>query len=149
MVLWQSELTWITVVTAVGFIISGIAVQHEALLRRQMRYFALALIGLTSMAMGYVAGIAMAWNGCRYWALVGSQLAVAATSTLLIFSFVCWTPGLPRRNTGVRSMIRFGGNLTGFTTINYFSRNLDNLLIGRVWGAQQLGLYSRAYQLMG
>ena len=46
-------------------------------------------------------------------------------------------------------MIRFGGNLTGFTTINYFSRNLDNLLIGRVWGAQQLGLYSRAYQLMG
>jgi PST family polysaccharide transporter len=46
-------------------------------------------------------------------------------------------------------MLRFGGNLTGFTTINYFSRNLDNLLIGRVWGAQQLGLYTRAYQLMG
>ena len=46
-------------------------------------------------------------------------------------------------------MLRFGGNLTGFTTINYFSRNLDNLLIGRFWGAQQLGLYTRAYQLMG
>jgi O-antigen/teichoic acid export membrane protein len=45
-------------------------------------------------------------------------------------------------------MVTFGGNLTGFTTINYFSRNLDNLLIGRVWGAQQLGLYSKAYQLM-
>src|SRR5678815_5297568 len=45
-------------------------------------------------------------------------------------------------------MIRFGGNLTGFATINFFSRNLDNLLIGRFWGAQQLGLYSRAYQLM-
>lgn len=145
----ESQLTWITVVTAVGFIISGIAVQHEALLRRQMRYFALALIGLTSMAMGYVAGIVLAWNGFRYWALVASQLAVAATSTLLIFSFVRWMPGLPKRNTGARSMIRFGGNLTGFTTINYFSRNLDNLLIGRFWGAQQLGLYTRAYQLMG
>jgi PST family polysaccharide transporter len=144
----ESQLTWITAVTAVGFIISGVAVQHEALLRRQMRYLALALIGLTSMAMGYVVGIVMAWNGFRYWALVASQLAVAATSTLLIFSFVRWTPGLPKRNTGVRSMIKFGGNLTGFTTINYFSRNLDNLLIGRFWGAQQLGLYSRAYQLM-
>ena len=145
----ESRLIWITVVTAVGFIISGIAVQHEALLRRQMRYFALALIGLSSMAMGYVVGIIMAWKGFHYWALVASQLAVATTSTLLVFSFVRWTPGLPKRNTGVRSMIKFGGNLTGFTTINYFSRNLDNLLIGRFWGAQQLGLYSRAYQLMG
>lgn len=145
----ESQLTWITVVTAGGFIISGIAVQHEALLRRQMRYFALALISLTSMAMGYVVGIIMAWHGFRYWALVSSQLAVAATSTMLAFSLCRWMPGLPKRNTGVRSMIRFGGNLTGFTTINYFSRNLDNLLIGRFWGAQQLGLYTRAYQLMG
>lgn len=145
----ESQLTWITVVTAGGFIVSGIAVQHEALLRRQMKYFALALISLASMAMGYVVGIIMAWNGFRYWALVSSQLTVAATGTLLIFSFCRWMPGLPKRNTGVRSMIRFGGNLTGFTTINYFSRNLDSLLIGRFWGTQQLGLYTRAYQLMG
>lgn len=144
----EPQLTWITVVTALGFIISGVAVQHEALLRRQMRYFALAMIGLTSMAVGYVVGIILAWHGFRYWALVASQLAVAATSTLLVFSFCRWMPGLPKKNTGVRSMIKFGGNLTGFTTINYFSRNLDNLLIGRFWGAQQLGLYTRAYQLM-
>ena len=144
----EPQLTWITVVTAAGFIISGLAVQHEALLRRQMRYFALAMISLTSMAVGYAVGIILAWKGFRYWALVASQLAVAATSTLLIFSFVRWIPGLPKRDTGARSMIRFGGNLTGFTTINYFSRNLDNLLIGRFWGAQQLGLYTRAYQLM-
>src|SRR4029077_17468142 len=50
--------------------------------------------------------------------------------------------------SGVRSMLLFGGNLTGFSVINYWARNLDNLLIGRVWGAAQLGLYSRAYQLL-
>lgn len=144
----EPRLTWITVATAGGFIISGLAVQHEALLRRQMRYFVLALISLASMAMGYTVGIILAWHSFHYWALVASQLAVAATSTLLIFIFCRWMPGLPKRDTGVRSMIRFGGNLTGFTTINYFSRNLDNLLIGRFWGAQQLGLYTRAYQLM-
>ena len=145
----QPRLTWITVVTALGFLISGLAVQHEALLRRQMRFFALALIGLASVIAGYVVGIFLAWRGFSYWALVASQLAVAATSTILIVAACQWIPGLPKRDTGVRSMIRFGGNLTGFTTINYFSRNLDNLLIGRVWGAQQLGLYTRAYQLMG
>ena len=45
-------------------------------------------------------------------------------------------------------MIAFGGNLTGFGLVNYFARNLDNLLIGRFWGAEQLGLYARAYQLL-
>lgn len=144
----EPKLTAITIVTAMGFIISGLAVQHEALLRRQIRYFALASISLASMVTGYAVGIFMAWRGFSYWALVGSQLAVATMTTLLTVIFCRWTPGLPKRDTGVRSMIRFGGNLTGFTTINYFSRNLDNLLIGRVWGAQQLGLYTRAYQLM-
>ena len=144
----EPRLTSITIVTAFGFLISGMAVQHEALLRRQMRYFALATTGLISMIAGYVVGISMAWKGFNYWALVGSQLAVVTTSTTITWAVCRWKPGWPKKDTGVRSMIRFGGNLTGFATINFFSRNLDNLLIGRFWGAQQLGLYSRAYQLM-
>ena len=145
----EPRLTWITVATSVGFLIGGLSVQHEALLRRQMRYSTLAAIGIVGVVAGYVVGILMAWYGFSYWALVSSQLAVVIVSTALTVSFCRWIPGPPQRNTGVRSMVRFGGNLTGFTTINYFSRNLDNLLIGRYWGAQQLGLYTRAYQLMG
>ena len=144
----EPRLILITIVTASGFIISGLAVQHEALMRRHMRYIALASISLVSMLMGYVVGITMAWYGFHYWALVCSQLALITTNTVLTLVICFWVPRSPKRNTGVRAMIRFGGNLTGFTTINYFSRNLDNLLIGRFWGAQQLGLYSRAYQLM-
>jgi len=45
-------------------------------------------------------------------------------------------------------MLRFGLGLTAFGFVNFFSRNFDNLLIGRVWGSNQLGLYSRAYQLL-
>jgi PST family polysaccharide transporter len=45
-------------------------------------------------------------------------------------------------------MVRFGANLTAFDFVNYFARNLDNVLIGRIWGPEQLGLYSRAYTLM-
>jgi len=144
----EPRLTWITVITAVGFVISGLAVQHEALLRRQMRYFALAAIGLISLSVGYVVAIVMALKGFHYWALVGSQLALVFTGTVITWTVCRWRPGLPKKDTGVRSMLRFGGNFTGFSTINFFSRNLDNLLIGRFWGAQQLGLYSRAYQLM-
>jgi PST family polysaccharide transporter len=144
----EPRLTLITIFTAFGFLLSGLAVQHEALLRRQMRYSALSFIGLTAMLVGYAVGIVMALNGFSYWALVGSQLAVILATAAMTLTACRWRPGWPKKNTGVRSMIRFGGNLTGFSTLNFFSRNIDNLLIGRVWGAQQLGLYSRAYQLM-
>jgi PST family polysaccharide transporter len=46
-------------------------------------------------------------------------------------------------------MLSFGGNITAYGTVNYFSKNADNLLIGRFWGAQQLGLYNKASQLVG
>ena len=144
----EPRLTWITIITAVGFVITGMAVQHEALLRRQMRYFALATSGVVSLVVGYAVAILMAWKGFHYWALVGSQLALVFTGTVSTWILCRWRPGMPKKHTGVRSMLRFGGNFTGFSTINFFARNLDNLLIGRVWGAEQLGIYSRAYQLM-
>jgi PST family polysaccharide transporter len=144
----EPRLTLITIFTAFGFLLSGLTIQHEALLRRQMRYSALSLIGLSAMIVGYAVGIFMALNGFSYWALVGSQLAVTLATATMTLTACRWRPGWPQKNTGVRSMIRFGGNLTGYSTLNFVSRSIDNLLIGRVWGAQQLGLYSRAYQLM-
>jgi O-antigen/teichoic acid export membrane protein len=138
----------ITLVTSIGLLISGLAVQHEALLRRQMRFLVLSVISLASVIVGYIVGITFAWFRFSYWALVFSQLGLVAFNTIAIWCACRWRPGWPRLGSGVGSMVRFGGNLTGFTIINYFSRNLDNLLIGRVWGAFQLGIYSRAYQLM-
>jgi len=45
-------------------------------------------------------------------------------------------------------MLSFGGHTTGFTVLNYFTRNFDNILIGRVLGSAPLGIYSRAYALL-
>jgi O-antigen/teichoic acid export membrane protein len=143
------RLVLITVVSAVGLIVGGLTVQHEALLKRQMRFTALSAIALTSMTVGYVVGIAFAWYGFSFWALVFSQLALLCTNALLVWTICGWRPGLPRRDSGVRSMLSFGGNITGYATINYFSKNADTLLIGKFWGPQPLGLYSKAAQLVG
>ena len=51
-------------------------------------------------------------------------------------------------NDSVRSIIGFSSYQLGFNFINYFTRNLDNILIGRYLGIQSLGVYDRAYQLM-
>jgi len=144
----EPRLILITMVTAIGFVFGGLAVQHEALLKRQMRFYALSVIAFTSMMIGYVVGIFFAWRGARYWSLVFSQLALLASNSLGVWLVCRWRPGRPKRNTGVRSMLSFGGNITGYALINYVSKNCDNLIVGRAFGAQLLGLYSKATQLL-
>ena len=145
----DSRLTMITIVSAFGFVIGGLTVQHEALLKRQMRFVALSGIALASMIVGYLVGIGFAWFGFGFWSLVFSQLALMFTNALLVWIACGWRPGLPKRNTGVRSMLSFGGNITAYGVVNYFSKNADNLLIGKFFGPQQLGLYNKAAQLVG
>ena len=45
-------------------------------------------------------------------------------------------------------MLRFGGTITLNNLVVYIAYNFDKLLLGRVWGADALGLYGRAYQLI-
>jgi PST family polysaccharide transporter len=135
-------------VSAIGFIFGGLTVQHQALLNRQMRFTALAIIDITSMLVGTIVAIVLAWYGVGYWALVIMQLAIALSTTLGVWLVCHWRPSLPALDSGIGEMLTFGGNITGFSIINYFARNLDNVLIGRFWGAGELGLYSKAYQLL-
>ncbi|HEX9423039.1 MAG TPA: lipopolysaccharide biosynthesis protein [Pyrinomonadaceae bacterium] len=144
----EPRLTLITVFTSVGFLFGGLAVQHEALLKRQMRFYALSAVAFLSMMIGYAVGILAAWYGARYWALVASQLALLASNAMGVWIVCRWRPGRPRPNAGVRSMLSFGGNITGYALINYFSKNSDNLLIGKLFGPQPLGLYGKSAQLL-
>jgi PST family polysaccharide transporter len=47
-----------------------------------------------------------------------------------------------------RRILKFGLNLSGFHIFNYFSRNTDNLLVGKFLGKVPLGYYQMAYMLM-
>jgi len=144
----EPSLTAIAATSGLAFLLGGIVVQHEALLRRQMRFARLAAVDVAAMLFGYMTGILLAWYGAGYWALVFSQLAQALMRAAALWFCVPWRPRLAAGFSGISSMLTFGGHLTGFAFINYFARNLDNILIGRRWGPHQLGLYSRAYQLL-
>jgi O-antigen/teichoic acid export membrane protein len=65
-----------------------------------------------------------------------------------VWSATRWIPGPPRRNAGVRSLMRFGGTLTLNGLVVYIAYNLEKVLLGRFWGAEAIGIYGRAYQLI-
>ena len=144
----EPRLTDITIALACGFLVSGFSVQHQALLRRRMRFGILAASDVFSSTLAGVVGITMAFEHMSYWAIVGNQLTYTVSGAALAWTVCRWRPSLPKRSTRLRELLTFGGNVTGFTVLNYFSRNTDDLLIGRFWGSHELGLYAKAYQLL-
>ena len=144
----QPSVEQITFVFSLTFLICGLRVQHEAILRRQMRFSALAFRDIVSLSLGVSVSILMALKGARYWALVAQPLTTNFTQLVLSWLMVKWIPSLPRRGTKVRSMITFGGNVAASYLIINVNRSAGSALVGWHSGAGPLGLYSRAYNLL-
>jgi O-antigen/teichoic acid export membrane protein len=142
------RVTGIMMVLSLTFLLTGSAVQHQALLTRQMRFRALAMIEVTSMLVGFTTACCLAKLGFAYWALVAQQLVSAAASFVLMWYTSGWRPTMPKRNSGVRPMLSFGAHLTIADFVGLLLVNSDTILIGRVFGAEPLGLYTRASVLL-
>jgi O-antigen/teichoic acid export membrane protein len=144
----EPRLFWMTAALATGFLINAAGVQHSALLQRGMRFGALSVAEIFTQVVSSAVGIGMALGGFGYWALVGMAIMGQATYTVCVWLTMDWVPGLPRRGVGGGSMIRFGGMATLNTFVVYVAYNLEKVLLGRFWGAEALGIYGRAYQLI-
>ena len=144
----EPRLIGITTGYGITILFAGLAIQHEAILTRQMRFTAIVIVEVVALLIGFASAVVAAWQGAGYWALVLNQMVMTLITTIGVWVACRWRPGLPARGIGIRSMLSYGGNLTGFHVMTFFSRNLDNLLIGKFWGPYQLGVYSRAYQML-
>jgi len=144
----EPRLFWVTIVLATGFLFNGVGVQHSALLQRQMRFTALAMTQVISLVVSTALGIGLAVAGYGYWALVVMSVTLPLVSTACFWLATSWIPGSPRRNVGLRPLLRFGGTVTLNSLIIYLAYNLDKILLGRYWGAEVLGLYGRSYQII-
>ena len=144
----EERLQGITIALATTFILGGLSIQHQALLRRQMRFKALASIEVGSMVLGSVVGIVMALMGYGYWALVAMPIATIAGTLVMVWIAMPWRPGRAYNFRETRPMLKFGGDILTFNIVNYFSRQADTLLIGWYWGAVSLGFYDKAYTML-
>lgn len=144
----EPRLVQVTTVLAAGFLINAAGVQHSVLLQRQMRFTAMAAINVASLAGGTAIAIVAAKAGYGYWALVAMTISVPLISTIGAWVAAGWVPGMPKKGTGIGSMIRFGGTITLNGLVAYVAYNADKVMVGRFWGTDAIGIYGRAYQLV-
>ena len=132
---------------ALTFAFNGAAAQYRVELTRCGRFKDLAVVDLLGQGVALTGAIVLASLGFGSWALVLQAVLLGLTMLVVLVTLGRWTPSRPRGLGHIRSFLGFGGKLLAVQVVSYISSNLDKVLVGRLFGATPLGLYSKAFQL--
>ncbi|MGY3499934.1 PST family polysaccharide transporter [Bradyrhizobium sp. USDA 4471] len=138
----------ITIAFGLLVMLSGPQAVPTAVLARDSHFNQLAVVDIVSATITLAVGVICAILWQSYWALYASAAGGTIVSAAGIWLAARYRPGLPKFDSSTLQMLHFGWHVSGFNLVNYFSRNSDNILIGRFLGSDQLGLYDRAYRLL-
>lgn len=144
----RPELSSVVTAYAVILFVQGSTAIHVAILSRKFKYFRITIIEVVSLLIGVSTGIVLALEGAGYWSLVGKVGATSLAASIGYFLFSQWLPGRYVGGCGIRSLIAYGINISGFRIMAFCTRQVDKILIGWFWGASALGLYTKAYELI-
>jgi PST family polysaccharide transporter len=137
----------IALCVAITFVLSGLTNQHMALLRRTMQFGRIGRIQLFGTLAGTIVAIAAAIAGYGYWALVLRPVTSSVCVVIAAWSACAWRPGAPVFDDEVKSMVRFGLHVVGFTVAYTLSRAADRIALGLMFRPDQVGYYQNAMNL--
>jgi PST family polysaccharide transporter len=121
--------------------------QHNALLKRDLRFDLLATIEVAASVLALIAGIWLAYVWRNVWAIVAMNFVQTFVIAVGAIAATRWVPGRPRWLSGAGELFRFGANTSIYTLLNFFSRNSATLIIGHLIGPVSLGHFNRASAL--
>jgi PST family polysaccharide transporter len=130
------------------FPLGSAATMQQAILQREGRMKDLARIEILTSLIGLGAGVGAALYGWGVYSLVVQQIVAAALRTLQLWVSTTWHPRFEWSKQEFKTTWGFTSHLLAFTSVNYFARNADNMLIGRYLGAHDVAIYSMVYRLV-
>lgn len=150
--LFYADSVYLRIVPLLAFsvVFSTLNMVPNALLVKKKNFTLIALRTIMVCVVCAVVTIILAYSGASYYALVINSI----TSSFLNLVWNMRNSGLQLfkivgdKKASVNKVKNFSSNLFKFNVMNYFSRNLDNILIGKFMGVDALGYYNKAYQLM-
>ena len=130
------------------FPISAARVVPQAVFEKRLAFRRLSVLDLCSTVCGSAAAVGAALSGLDVWSLVIQVIGGSLTLTSLLLVFGGWTPRAEFDRRALRPITPYALNQTGARLVEYLSRKVHDLIIGRYVGAPSLGQYSTAYQVM-
>lgn len=137
----------ISMVLSVCLFFYGILVVPQSLLLREKRFGTVNIVTILANIASGIISIILAFAGFSYYALIIGNTVKAACMFIIFYVKTPVKAKATRDFSPLKKIFSFSKNQFLFNFINYFSRNLDSILIGRYFSASALAFYDKAYQV--
>ncbi len=143
----KPQLTLITRVIFIDFLMKPFSFVPSALELKKIKYNLISISGIISVSLSAVVALILAFNGYGVWTLVIQHLSLTFFSVVLLWSFTRWIPKLEFSFARFKELFSFGAHVTLNNVIKFFSENIDYLIVGKLLGETELGIYQLAFRL--
>jgi O-antigen/teichoic acid export membrane protein len=129
-------------------LISGFGIIPRILALRKMKLRVLSVVQVVSTLIAGLIAIAMALRGFSYWSLVAQALVSVTLTTCVLWLLSEWRPRLVFNPSEMKSLLAYSRYVLATHILDFWTKNLDTVLIAKFLTDAVLGEYSRAYSLM-
>ncbi|MFN4080086.1 MAG: oligosaccharide flippase family protein [Saprospiraceae bacterium] len=145
---YRSDLLAVITVSSGALLLSSVVAIYQAQHQRDLDFRRPAIISMLSLLAGNALAVWQAAQWGDYWALVTRNVAPQFFLMCGFVFFSTYRPAFRLRQRLPLEERHFAFWLSGNQIVNYLSRNLDYLVIGRFFDIGIVGQYSIAYRLM-
>ena len=131
--------------TALATIFNPLCVVQQAILTRNIDFKTQTVVTLTGAICSGIVGLIMAYSGYGVWALVFQQVGGYLFRTILLWILVKWKPSFMWSHESFRYLWGFGSKMLAVSIMDTVFKNIYPMIIGKMYSAKDLGLYSRAH----
>jgi len=143
-----SILETITALLACNFLLANFSIVYRAMLARELNFKGISIADISSIVLSGVVGIVMALLDYGVWSLVFQRLSASFFRLFAFLLITKWLPSIVFSIASFKEVFSYSIYLLLEKMLNYWSRNADNMLIGKYIGEKDLGVYNRAYSFL-
>ena len=146
----ETELQQLLPIMGVSLILAAIGRQFRTIEQKDLNFRFIAVVVIIGTVASLILAVVLAIDGFGVYALVYSALAQHIITNAIFFTTGMIKHGMLLRFniTEVKPFLKIGIYHVSGQVINYINKDLDILLIGKFYGAEILGGYSLAKQLV-
>jgi len=133
--------------TALATFFNPLCMVQQVILSREVDFKTQTVISLTSTLVSGIIGLSMAYSGYGIWSLVFQQVGSCIIRTILFWIIVKWRPAIVWSSQSFYYLWGFGSKILVSGILNTIYLNINLIVIGKIYNANDLGNYTRAQQL--
>lgn len=142
-----NELSDLLRVLSLILIFNSFSIIQENQLRKQLKFKKLSIVSLISALLAAICGITLAYLGFGVWSLVVNGLVNSFLKSVLLWILNKWHPVLVFSKQSLKELFSFGGFILANGLLFTLRKNIQALVIGKIFTTRDLGFYTQARKL--